>query len=117
MAASATATYTEGKIRKISVAWTSASNGSVSQAVPVDGAIVRVVTNPGATAPSDNWDLTLVDEDGVDVLAGEGANRDTSNSEQIYPTDTPFVNGTVTVTVANAGDSKVGTVVLYIAWG
>lgn len=106
------------KVRKHTVAWTSDASGDASQTITIDGAIVRVVTNPdGTAAPTDNYDVTLIDPDGVDLLAGEGADRDTANSEQIFPSNTPFHNGDVTVTIANAGDTKEGTVVLYVAWG
>ena len=99
------------------VTWTSSDTGAATGTVTLDGAIVRVATNPGATAPTVNYDLTIVDADGIDLLATEGLNRDTSTSEQIFPSDTPFHNGDVTVTIANAGDTKDGVVTLYMAWG
>ena len=105
------------KIKTILFTWTSATDQSVSQTFLWDGALVRMATNPGATAPTDNYDITLVDADGIDLLAGEGANRDTSTSEQVFPTNTPFHNGTVTFTIATAGAEKTGTCTLYMAWG
>ena len=104
------------KIGTITFTWTSATGGAVTQAFHLDGAIVRMVTNPGSTAPTDNYDITLVDPDAVDLLAAEGINRATSTSEQVFPTNTPFPYGDVTFTVANAGDTKDGVCVLYIAW-
>ncbi len=104
------------KIKTVTFTWTSATGGAVTQAFFMDGAIVRMVTNPGATAPT-TYNITLVDADGIDLLAGEGANRDTSNSEQVFPTNTPFHNGTVTFTIAAAGDEKDGVCTLYLAWG
>ena len=47
----------------------------------LDGYLIAIETNPGATAPTDNYDITLPDSDGIDVLQGLGANRDTANSE------------------------------------
>lgn len=47
------------------------------------GRLVLLRTNPGSTAPTDNYDMTLVDEDGLDRLQGFGANRDTTNSEEV----------------------------------
>ena len=105
------------KIKTILITWTSATGGGLAQDFHMDGAIVRVVTNPGATAPTDNYDITLVDDDGVDIIAGELANRDTSTSEQLIPTNTPFHYGTVAFTIAAAGDEKTGTCTLYVAWG
>ncbi len=105
------------RIVKSTMTWTSSDTGAATGTAYIDGAIVRVVTNPGGTAPTDDYDLTIIDSDGVDLLAGEGANRDTSTSEQIFPTNTPFHNGIVTVTIANAGDTKDGVVSIYTAWG
>jgi hypothetical protein len=49
----------------------------------IDGHLVALVTNPGATAPTDNYDITLVDVEGADRLQGVGANRDTVTTEQV----------------------------------
>ncbi len=109
----------EGKhgVRKITASWTSSAGGAATDTVTIDGAIVRVVTNPGATAPTANYDVTLIGPDGEDLAAGELADRHTSNTEQVFLTDTPFHYGDITVTIANAGDTKQGTVVLYVAYG
>lgn len=106
------------KVRAYRVDWTSDSSGDATATLPINGAIVRVVTNPDdSAAPTANYDVTVVDEDGVDLLNSECLNRHTSNSEQVFPTDVPFHNGDVTVTIANAGDTKQGTVALYVVWG
>ena len=44
-----------------------------------------VTTNPGAGPPEDNWDFTMVDGNGIDVLGGAGANRHTTTSQMIAP--------------------------------
>jgi hypothetical protein len=43
-------------------------------------------TNPGATAPTDDYDIVINTAGGVDILGGAGANRDTANTEIAYPT-------------------------------
>jgi hypothetical protein len=113
-------------ICRYTLAWTSHTDGTVALPTPtINGTILRVTFNPGATAPTDNYDVTLTDEDGIDVLGGQGANRDTANSESVCPglaftdgTTTSVVPiavaGTLTLNVSNAGDSKQGTVVLYV---
>jgi hypothetical protein len=113
-------------VRKYTLAWTSASDGSVALTTgeKVWGTICRVVINPGATAPTDNYDVTLTDESGVDILAGQGTDLDTTNTSSFVPllegtdgTTTAMmpimVNDRLTLTIANAGDSKVGEIVLY----
>jgi hypothetical protein len=46
--------------------------------------LYEVWTNPGTTQPTDNWDLYLK-FDGGDILGGAGENRDTANTERLYP--------------------------------
>lgn len=104
--------------------WTSNGSGAATLSVAFNGRIVRVTTDPGATAPTDDYDLTFVDEDGLDLFMGRGANRDTTNSEHFCPGMTisdgtnnnviPVAyNGTATLTIANAGDTKQGTVTMF----
>jgi hypothetical protein len=84
-----TITFTQsdsGQIRRVVATCTAdASNGSFpATALPVlEGVIVGLYTNPGSPAPTDNYDITLVDGDGVDRLGGLGADRDTSTSERV----------------------------------
>jgi hypothetical protein len=67
----------------------------------IDGFVFMVITNPGATGPTDDYDITLTDADGVDVAAGYLADRDISNSEQ-YVLDRPrYVDGDLTITITN----------------
>lgn len=105
-----------------SVAWTSDSTGAASASLDLNGVLLRVVTNPGSTAPTDNYDVTLLDRDGYDVLEGGGANRDTANTESIKPvsaatdsvTQLPTaVAGIHTLAIANAGASKTGSITFY----
>lgn len=107
--------------RVMTFAWTSDGSGDVNgTAFGTQGILLRVVTNPGATAPDDNYDLTLLDADAVDVLEGAGADRDTANSQQISllaPTSTTgpiALAGQITPTIANAGSGKNGTITLYL---
>ncbi len=114
-----------GSIERINAAWTSDTDGSQTQVVNLTGVILRVVTDPGSTAPTDNYDLTAPDEFGLDVFAGLAANRDTANTEHFVPgvafTDGTTVSvmpiavaGNVTLTLANAGSAKVGSVTIFM---
>ncbi len=47
------------------------------------GRLVALETNPGATAPTSNYDITLVDGEGLDALQGVGANRHTTATEKV----------------------------------
>lgn len=69
--------------------------------------------------------MTLTDESGVDVLAGQGANLGNAVASNVCP-GVPLKDGTttgvasqqvfgsLTLAVANAGNGKAGTVVLYL---
>lgn len=107
-------------VNQIRLTWTADAAGAVTaDTEAVNGTILRVVFNPLADAPTDNYDVTLTDEDGVDVLAGLGADRDTANTECVFPVDTtsglPFsVAGVLSLTIAAAGDSNDGEIILYV---
>lgn len=118
-----TVTITEerfGSIKKIKFAWTCDASGNVSGTLTTgvyNGAIERLVTDPAAagSAPTDNYDVTILDEDGTDVLMGAGADRDTANTEQVLRTSLGVVaNDTLELQIASAGNAKSGVVWLYL---
>lgn len=109
------------KSRRTVVDWVSDASGNADVSLTdLYGWLVKIVTDPGAAAPTDDYDVTLMDENGIDALAGTGMNRDTVTTEQVYPVapnaQTPvFLCGTHTLTIAAAGNAKAGRVVLYVA--
>lgn len=119
-----------GPIVKIIGAWTSDGDGNASATTgKVSGWLVKGATNPGATAPTDDYDIAITDADGVNVLSAcddDLQDRDTANSEEVYflvkdhagtplaQSLHPVVNGVLTVAVSNAGASKEGVVTLYL---
>lgn len=124
MAAAITLTeQTTGTVKKIVWEWTSNASGDVTDApsgettvYAYSGKVEALVTDPdGTSAPTDDYDITILDEDGYDVLAGAGANRDTANTETVLASSLGIVaNSKLTLTVANAGDTKAGIVTLYL---
>jgi hypothetical protein len=106
-----------GAIAKIQWTVTTHTDGTASLASSYSyfGAVGSCVTNPGATAPTDNWDLTITDSEGHDVLQGAGADRDTTNTETCGPTVTPsLVFGKLTANITNGGSTKDLVVTLYV---
>lgn len=108
--------------------WVSDASGDATlpSQVPVSGAIARVVFVPSASdAPSANYDVTLTDADGIDVLAGQGADLSETDASHVCP-GVPLTDGTttsvlltvvdsiLTLNVSNAGDTKAGKVVVYV---
>lgn len=115
--------------RKVICSWTSDGSGDASGSTQkLVGTLVKATTNP-TDGPTDNYDITLADEDGVNILAGcddDLADRDTTTSEEIYffvkdhagtplaQSVHPVVCGPITVTVANAGATKSGVLNLFL---
>ena len=104
----------------ITWSFTTDASGDVTEesASTINGQISRVVTNPDNTdTPTTLWDLTLKDEDGVDILGGDGGDRDSADSkasEQVSPCPPcPAIRSKLTFTVANGGNAKKGVVVVY----
>lgn len=109
----------------LTYSWTGdASNGSVPATEsqwPIDGYIIMVVTNPGSPAPTDNYDITLTDTDGVDTMGGELTDRDTVNSEQAVPKigsvyGTRWVSGKITLNITNQSVAGAKGVVKVYIW-
>lgn len=112
-----------GGVRKTTINWVANSSGAVSEN-PVDlapGTILAVEFIPGTEAlqPADNYDVTLLDEHGIDLLFSEGANLDEAAAKYAIPLVTtaqvrPWHHGgPVDLVVANAGNAKAGAVVVY----
>lgn len=104
--------------------WTGDStNGSVPATAcnrAIDGYIILVITNPGSTSPTPDYDITLTDDDGVDVMGGQLMNRDASNTEQVIPKtgniiQKRWVSGYITLNLSNNSvASATGTVEIFI---
>src|SRR6185369_12075552 len=124
MAGSTTVIHqTLGHVRKIVVDFVAdAADGTVPDTIlPVfEGRIMELTTNPGAVAPTDNYDLVVTDDQGVDKLQGLGANRDTANTESltvVYSGSTihPVVSRADVLTLSlanNAVHSATGRIIL-----
>ncbi len=123
MAAKGTATWTYrrvGTVKKVSVAWVSDASGDVSGHVSdhlFDGEIVGLVNEPdgGGTQPTALYDVYLKDAASDDVLLGAGV--DCANTGYNYVARASLsavAASTLTLTVANAGNAKGGTTILYI---
>lgn len=107
---------TWGSVKKIKFDVTSDTDGTADSTTTnrYDGAILLICTDPGATAPTDNWDFVLTDADGVDLLAGQGANRSTSATQYISSGMGGVAHSKLTLSVTNAGDTKDLDVYVYI---
>jgi outer membrane usher protein FimD/PapC len=105
-------------VKKIKWSWQGTAGGAADLITQQAyyGEVLALVTIPGAggAAPSDDYDITVTDEEGYDVMQGAGNNRDTANTETAVPTAKSVAHGKLTLNVTNSGASKSGTAILYI---
>ena len=126
MAGTVTQTYYEvGHVRKVVIEWVADASAATVPATAlttkIQGQLLRMVTNPGATAPTADYDITLVGDEGEDVLQGVGIDRHTSTTEDVAIVFSgtavhPWVSiaDTLTFTLANNSvNSALGTATIY----
>lgn len=67
------------------------------------GYLIKVVTNPGSPAPTDNYDIAITEENGANICSTNLDNRDTANSEQaLCVSGNPvWLSGVHTITITN----------------
>jgi hypothetical protein len=84
--------------------------------------LFKVITNPGATAPTDNWDIAINDADDSTIDAAKSLllNRDTVTSEVVYPVSAAgelpllFQPGTYSLAISgNSVNSATGVIKLF----
>ncbi len=116
-----TVTITEerlGNVHKITFDWLSTGAGAAdgTTTYPYTGNILKVVTVPdgGGTAPDDNYDLTLTDEDSIDTANGQLANRSQTATQWVVSSLGAVVGDKLTLNVTNAGNAKGGTCIVYV---
>lgn len=112
----------------LNITWTASStDGTVpSTAIPANMAktlkgmsITLGTTNPGTTAPTEGYSITLTDLDGIDVFGGMLALRSAATSEQVLPALTGnngrrVVDGNLTFALTgNAVNSATGVLRVY----
>ena len=115
------------QVEIVKISWVADdSDGSVpATEMELDGWLIKAITDPGATAPTDNYDITLVDANGsVDAANSQLLNRSTDTSQQVYPVvdtagtggPTPvLLAGTYTFTLENNSENDaLGDVWLYL---
>lgn len=77
--------YMLGTVKKIEFACTAGASDALFPEVAltqkIDGFLLMIETNPGATGPTTLYDIAIDDEEGIDVLQTAGADRHISNSE------------------------------------
>ena len=107
-------------LQKVEFDWTSSAGGAADATTTgyYSGEVVRVVQIPdgGGTVPSAAYDVVVNDDDGTDVLHGEGANLSESAVTLKTTADGlgAVVESKLTLAVTNAGNAKGGKTILYL---
>jgi hypothetical protein len=77
--------------------------------------LYRVITDPGATAPTDDYDIVLNDVYSFDVMEGALGNRDTANTETVE-VSIPVYGQLTAVFTNNSVNSATGKIVFLFVW-
>ena len=118
-----TTTSKNGSLVKYKMDWLSDASGDVDvDAIPmIQGEIqsVHYFPDAGGTQPSDNYDLTMADSYGVDILTGTGANLSQTTDTYAVPALSTYFKvvieaGSYDLVIANAGNAKGGIVEVVI---
>ncbi len=116
------------RIVEITFTWTATAGGVVTNPTGLTtdvftGVVMNLITDPAQapdTPPALNYGITILDDDGFDVLVGAGANRHNVNTEQTAG----FCAGTMPRAIKNtqldfivaaAGALGQGVAILYIS--
>lgn len=109
----------------ITISWTGDSAGGSMPAITVGASTYGITgwylytaeTNPGSTAPTDNYDIVINDADGVDVAGGLLANRHTTTTQLVNIGTSaygyPLIRGDLSVAITNnIVNSATGTIIM-----
>lgn len=105
-------------LKKITWTWTCTDLGILTGARTTNkytGELLRLITDPGSPAPTDNYDLTILDDDNIDALIGAGMNRHTTTTQQVIASSLGCVfESKLSAEIVVAGNATAGVICLYI---
>lgn len=119
--------YITRSVRKILFNWTTDVSGQCTgQSKLASGIVSKISFVPasGATKPNDDYKVKILDEDGIDIIQGYGfAGMSDTYPDAIVPQMNGLVSGSsslfvvdgkLNLEVSGAGNSKQGTVTVYL---
>lgn len=126
MAMSVTSTRVQqGSLEVIDVTWTTASDGSATGTVDLNGMLLQVEFDPGSAAPTAAYDPSFTSPGGYDLFQGVPDSLSATATERHSPmvpsndgttagAFPPICFGTHTFAIANGGDTKSGVTRLFL---
>jgi len=107
---------------KMTITWVDETGNGVSDTVYIPTKLhgyifFYAVTDPGATAPTDNYDITLTKANGEEVFDSMLTNRDTANTETAWPSGYHVADENLTFTITDASQdvsNATGTLTIYM---
>ena len=108
-------------IRLLQISYVTASSGGTFTVITdhdINGWILKVQTDPGATAPTGDYDIDLDDANGEDIMGGALEDRSATVTESsrglLNGNYQPVENyGTITIQVTTAGNSKTIEILIW----
>lgn len=116
-------------VKRVIFDWLADASGDVSgtESKVVNGVLLKAVFIPdsGDLAPDASYDVILEDDNGLDVLSGQGADLSALTATSVIP-GVPLDDGTTTsvgpqtlddkleLQVSNAGTANAGQLILYM---
>jgi len=108
-----------GPRQRIVFDWVSDASGNadITTGAKLTGAAVLGIFIPDTVdVPTTLYDVTITDEDGVDVLQNQGLNRSVAVIEEQAVSFGNVFNSTLKLNVSNAGNAKKGKVILEMEY-
>lgn len=107
--------YVRGGLHILQLSWTAHTDGSFTSVQTerrIDGYVVAFETDPGATAPTPDYDITITNLGGYDIAGGALADRSDTATEYVQRGIPVFGEVTLNIT-NNAVDTALGIVRIY----
>jgi hypothetical protein len=108
----------DGSVKRIVFTWTSDASGNATKTTvnSYTGSLTDAIFAPGTPTPTTAYDVVVNNASSSDRLGGAGANL--SSAATVYKASgdglTTVADSTLSLSITNAGDSKQGTITLYL---
>ena len=107
----------QASVKQIVFSWLADSSGdgtATATTYSYSGELIKVICEPGATTPDDLYDVTLSDDNDLDLLAGQGADCPDAANLVITGGMLPVTNSVISLTIAGGGNVATGKVYIYL---